>query len=315
MEKSSKAIVYASVAVLSWSTVATAFKIALKSLSYFELILIASCTALFIFTIVLLFQKKLNLVRSFSGKQWLRFAGIGLLNPVAYYLVLFKAYSMLPAQIAQPINYSWPILLLIMLAVFTRRPIPIPKYVGLVVSLLGVIFISVGASNSAITGISIPGIFLCLISAVLWASYWMINNKNKEIDGTVSLFMGFLFGTFYLLLAALFVGVNVHNVSSLLAGMYVGAFEIGVPFICFGIAIRTTNNPALVNQLCYFSPFMSLFLIAVVLGEHIYISTYIGLLLIVGGIVFNQYLAGKATWKLYRVIVKYRITHNRTYPA
>ena len=309
MEKSSKAIVYASVAVLSWSTVATAFKVALKSLSYFELILIASCTALLIFTIVLLFQKKLNLVRSFSGKQWLRFAGIGLLNPVAYYLVLFKAYSMLPAQIAQPINYSWPILLLIMLAVFTRRPIPIPKYVGLVVSLLGVIFISVGASNSAITGISIPGILLCVVSAVLWASYWMINNKNKEIDGTVSLFMGFLFGTFYLLLAALFVGVNVHNVSSLLAGMYVGAFEIGVPFICFGIAIRTTNNPALVNQLCYLAPFMSLFFISIVLGEQIYISTYIGLLLIVGGIVFNQYLADKMTWKLYRVIVKHRITH------
>ncbi|WP_321436424.1 DMT family transporter [uncultured Bacteroides sp.] len=314
MEKSSKSIVYASVAVLSWSTVATAFKVALKSLSYFELILIASCTALFIFTIVLLFQKKFNLVRSFSGKQWLRFAGIGLLNPVAYYLVLFKAYSMLPAQIAQPINYSWPILLLIMLAVFTRRPIPIPKYVGLVVSLLGVIFISVGASNSAITGISIPGILLCVVSAVLWASYWMINNKNKEIDGTVSLFMGFLFGTFYLLLAALFIGVNVYNASSLLAGMYVGAFEIGVPFICFGIAIRTTNNPALVNQLCYLAPFMSLFFISIVLGEQIYISTYIGLMLIVGGIVFNQYLAGKATWKLYRAIVKYRITH-RAYPG
>jgi len=35
----------------------------------------------------------------------------------------------------------------------------------------------------------------------------MINNKNKDIDGTVSLFMGFLFGTIYLLVAALFVGI------------------------------------------------------------------------------------------------------------
>jgi Predicted permease, DMT superfamily len=309
MEKNSKAILYASVAVLSWSTVATAFKVGLKSLTYFELILIASCTALVIFTTVLIAQKKLAVISSFSKKQWLRFAGIGLLNPVAYYLVLFKSYSLLPAQVAQPINYTWPILLLVMLAIFTRRPIPIPKYIGLTFSLLGVALISLGAGKSDVSGISVLGILLCLFSAVMWATYWMINNKNKEIDGTVSLFMGFLFGTIYLLVAALFVGVNIENTTSLLAGMYVGAFEIAIPFICFGMAIRMTNNPALVNQLCYLSPFMSLFFISIVLGEQIYLSTYIGLILIVGGIVFNQYFAHKMTWKLYRSIVHYRIIH------
>ena len=309
MEKNTKAIPYASVAVLSWSTVATAFKVGLKSLTYFELILIASCTALVIFTIVLIAQNKLTVISSFSNKQLVRFAGIGLLNPVAYYLVLFKSYSLLPAQVAQPINYTWPILLLVMLAIFTRRPIPIPKYIGLTFSLLGVVLISLGAGQSDVSGISIFGVFLDLFSAVMWATYWMINNKNKDIDGTVSLFMGFLFGTIYLLVAALFVGVNIENTTSLLAGIYVGAFEIAVPFICFGIAIRTTNNPALVNQLCYLAPFMSLFFISIVLGEQIYLSTYIGLILIVGGIIFNQYFAHKITMKLYRTIVKYRITH------
>lgn len=309
MEKNSKAILYASVAVLSWSTVATAFKVGLKSLTYFELILIASCTALVIFTTVLIAQKKLAVISSFSKKLWLRFAGIGLLNPVAYYLVLFKSYSLLPAQVAQPINYTWPILLLVMLAIFTRRPIPIPKYIGLTFSLLGVALISLGAGKSDVSGISVLGIFLALFSAIMWATYWMINNKNKKIDGTVSLFMGFLFGTIYLFVASLFVGVNIGDTTSLLAGMYVGAFEIAIPFICFGMAIRMTNNPALVNQLCYLSPFMSLFFISIVLGEQIYLSTYIGLILIVGGIVFNQYFAHKITMKLYRCIIRYRITH------
>jgi len=91
--------------------------------------------------------------------------------------------------------------------------------------------------------------------------------------------------------------------------MYVGAFEIAIPFICFGMAIRMTSNPALVNQLCYLSPFMSLFFISIVLGEQIYLSTYIGLILIVGGIVFNQYFAHRITMKLYRSIVHYRIIH------
>lgn len=64
---------------------------------------------------------------------------------------------------------------------------------------------------------------------------------------------------------------------------------MGIPFLAFGKALRMTRNPALVNQLCYLSPFLSLFLIAVVLGEDIAPATYGGLALIVAGLVYNQY--------------------------
>ena len=120
MKNDNKAIVYACLAVLSWSTVATAFKVALRSLTYFELLLVASLTSLVIFTVLLTFQRKWKLVCSLSAKQWGYFSGMGLLNPVAYYLSLFSAYSLLPAQVAQPINYAWPIVLLILLALFCR---------------------------------------------------------------------------------------------------------------------------------------------------------------------------------------------------
>lgn len=301
MEKNTKAIVYASVAVLSWSTVATAFKVALKNLTYFELLVIASCTALCIFTIVLIAQKKLSLICSFKPKQWLRFAAFGLLNPVAYYLIMFKAYSLLPAQIAQPINYSWPILLLILMAVFTHRPIPALKYVGLVVSLLGVAFISFGASSKlSAADFSLFGVLIDLLSALLWAIYWMLNSKTQETDAMVALFMNFFFGTLYLLIAVPFIGFHLDSLPTLFSGMYVGAFEIGIPFMCFGIAVRTTDNPALINQLCYLAPFLSLVFIHFILGEEIYLSTYVGLVLIVGGIVFNQYWGDKKLKRFYR---------------
>jgi drug/metabolite transporter (DMT)-like permease len=68
---------------------------------------------------------------------------------------------------------------------------------------------------------------------------------------------------------------------------------MGIPFICFGLAMRKTNNPALINQLCYLSPFLSLFFVSTILGETIVSSTYIGLTLIVLGIVFNEYFVKK----------------------
>jgi drug/metabolite transporter (DMT)-like permease len=290
ISRETKAISSAVVAVLSWSTVATAFKIALRYLTHFELLLVADCTALFIFMIIISFHNKWKLIAKLSPKQWGYFALLGLLNPVAYYLVLFKSYNLLPAQVAQPINYMWPIVLTVLLALFTHCHIPRLKYVGLIISLAGVAFISLGTSTFGNMHISIQGLLLAALSAVLWAIYWMITNKHKnKIDATLSLFMCFMFGTVYLVAGALFCGIHALSFKGIVSGVYVGCFEMGVSFIAFEYALCKTSNPALVNQLCYLSPFLSLFFIAVVLGETIVVTTYIGLALIVIGILFNQY--------------------------
>lgn len=292
MKEDTKAIIYACIAVLSWSTVATSFKIALMHLTHYEMLLIASCTTLVIFTLLMTFQRKWKLVAELTPRQWGLFAFLGLLNPVAYYLVLFKAYALLPAQVAQPINYAWPIVLLVLLALFAHQPIPPKKYIGMFLSLGGVALISIGSGNISDTGISTTGLLLAALSAILWASYWIVNNKLKDkVDGSVTLFMSFLFGTCYLLAGMCGTEVNISTLPGILSGMYVGCFEMGLPFLFFGLAIRKTSNPALINQLCYLSPFLSLFLIAIVLNEQIVATTYAGLALIVSGILFNQYFA------------------------
>ena len=291
MTQDNKAIVYAAIAVLSWSTVASAFKIALRYLSSFELLLVASCTAFLIFLFTLLARKKWKEVKNLSTSQWRWFALLGLLNPVTYYLVLFRAYDLLPAQVAQPVNYSWPILLLILLSLFAGQSIPKIKYVGMLLSLGGVVLISAGTGLSDKLEFSVTGFLLAFLSAFLWAGYWMVSNKRKEIDAIIALTVTFFFGSAYLLIASLWMEPVVLPIQALLSGMYVGAFEIGIPFVCFGMAIQLTSNATLVNQMCYLSPFLSLFLIHLVLGEQIVWTTYAGLLLIVVGIIFNQYLA------------------------
>ena len=294
MKNNTSAIIYACIAVLSWSTVATAFKIALTHLTHFEMLLVASCTSLIIFALLLTFQKKWKLVSELSGRQWGCFALLGLLNPTVYYLILFKAYDLLPAQVAQPINYAWPVLLLVLLALFAHQPIPPKKYIGMLISLGGVVVISVGTGQLGGMDIPVHGLLLAALSALLWAVYWIMNNKLKDkTDGSIVLFMSFLFGTGYLLIGAVGVGVHLDTLPGILSGIYVGGFEIGIPFIFFGLAMQKTTNPALVNQLCFLSPFLSLFFIAIILGEQIVITTYIGLALIVMGIMFNQYLVKK----------------------
>lgn len=289
MKKSSKSFLHVGIAVASWSTVASAFKIGLRHYSYYELLLVSAITALLVFALVISFQKKWKLLRRIKRKEWYLFAITGLLSPAGYYLILFKAYDLLPAQIAQSINYSWAIVLTLLLALFMRQRIPALKYLGMAISLGGVALISLGSESFSGVQLSITGLFLAFISAFVWASFWILNKKSEHIDNVVALFASFLFGAIYLLIGTLFVDVELQSFKGLLSSIYVGLFEMAIPFIFFGLALKKTDNPALINQLCYLSPFISLFIIRMVLKEPIYLTTFVGLVLIVGGILFNEY--------------------------
>lgn len=289
MKDSSKSLIYIAIAVASWSTVASAFKIGLRYYSYYELLLVAAVTASMIFALVITIQKKWYLLKSITRKEWILFAITGLLSPAGYYLILFQAYDLLPAQIAQSINYSWAIVLTLLLALVTRQRIPLLKYLGMAISLGGVALISLGSDTIVGVKLSILGLLLAFLSAFVWASFWILNKKSEHIDNILALFISFFFGSLFLLVGLLFIDVQLYSSKGLLSAIYVGLFEMVIPFIFFGLALKKTDNPALINQLCYLSPFISLFIIRSVLGEQIYFTTFIGLVLIVGGILFNEY--------------------------
>ena len=289
MKDSSKSLLYIAIAVASWSTVASAFKIGLRHYSYYELLLVAAITASMLFALVITIQKKWHLLKSITRKEWGLFAITGMLSPAGYYLILFQAYDLLPAQIAQSINYSWAIVLTLLLALVTKERIPLLKYIGMAISLGGVALISLGSDTIVGVKLSILGLLLAFISAFVWASFWILNKKSEHIDNILALFISFCFGSLFLLVGLIFIDVQLYSTKGLLSALYVGLFEMVIPFIFFGLALKKTDNPALINQLCYLSPFISLFIIRSVLGEQIYYTTFIGLVLIVGGILFNEY--------------------------
>ena len=98
-------------AVLLWSTVATGFKLGLRELAPLELLWLGAVTSFVFFAAASLVTGRWPAIRALSGRDWLRLGALGLLNPFLYYLILFEAYARLPAQIAQPLNYTWAITL------------------------------------------------------------------------------------------------------------------------------------------------------------------------------------------------------------
>ena len=123
MNRQTKAYIYAGSAVLMWSTVASAFKVSLRYVEVPHMLLYATLVSTLVFLVVAAWQRKLGQALSCSPKQYLRSAALGFLNPFLYYLVLFEAYDRLPAQEAQPLNYTWPVVVVILSVPLLKQPI------------------------------------------------------------------------------------------------------------------------------------------------------------------------------------------------
>jgi len=286
------AYAYAVAAVVLWATAASAFKIALRHLDVLPLLLVASATSTAVLFLYLAASNKLRLLRLFTRKDWLWSAGLGFLNPFVYYVVIFNAYSLLQAQEAQPINFVWPLtLVLLSIPILHQRNRP-ASILAILISFLGVIVIATHphrpADLLAFRFTSGPGVALALGSTVVWALFWVLNTKDRH-DEAVRLFANFLFATGYVLGLVLALGsAGALPWQGLLGGVYIGLFEMGITFLVWLTALRSAKTTAHVVNLIYLVPFLSLLLIGLVLGEEIQASTVVGLILIVAGILLQR---------------------------
>jgi len=283
MSQQNKAYLYALTAILMWSTAASAFKIALSVLSTELTLLYASLTATLVLFIIYFSNREREELNLKDIKKSLI---SGFFNPFIYYLVLFEAYNLLPAQMAQPLNYTWPIVLTIMSGIVFREKLKWAVWIGLMVSFLGVIIIS--SQNTDNYTYSFMGIFLAVGSSLIWSTYWIINMKDKRSDSLkllLNFFIGSLFILFYILIFDLPWTINTKGLT---ASIYIGIFEMGLTFFIWLKALKISDQTAKIANLVFLSPFLSFIFIAIILKESIHLYSVFGLGVIILGILLQK---------------------------
>ncbi len=294
MNKTRKSYFYAGLAILFWSTIPTAFKISLGELPILPVLTIASITSAIILLTIIIAGRNFDLIMRSSPKELLGSAFLGFINPFLYYLILLKAYSLLPAQVAQPLNMIWPIILVFLSVLILGQKVEKKSFAALFISFAGVYIISSqgkpfspGHSNAA-------GVIFATGSSIFWSLYFILNMKDKR-DEAVKLFLNFLFGSLYLTIAMTITGMWKvdFGVNGIIASAYIGIFEMGITFFLWLKALQTAVSTDKISNLVYLAPFLSLVFIHFILHEPVYYTTPAGLLLIISGIlVQNHKLSG-----------------------
>jgi drug/metabolite transporter (DMT)-like permease len=276
-------------AVLLWSTAATAFKIALRGLDPYQLLFIATCTSCVTLGIIQQRNGGFAFLRELPRRELLRCATWGLLNPLGYYILLFQAYARLPAQVALCVNYSWVIMLALLSVPFLGQRLTPRGIAALCVSYGGVLIIATGGDISGLAGGTLTGVLFALASTLVWAGYWIAGAKSTLPSG-IALLLHFAFGLPWVTLACvMFSSLPVRlPLADVLPAVYVGLFEMSVTFLLWMTALRRSESAARTGSLAFFSPFLSLCWISLVLGEAVVPATVLGLCCVIGGALLQR---------------------------
>jgi drug/metabolite transporter (DMT)-like permease len=289
MTNQKRAYIYAIITILLWSTIASAFKVSLNYLDYFQLLFFASVFSCIILLFIMTLQGKLHLLKKTTRQDLFHSAFLGILNPFLYYLALLKAYSLLKAQEAGTLNYIWPIILVLLAVPLLKQRIHWLSIMAILISFIGIMVISTEGKIKTLEFKEPLGVLLAIVSSIFWALFWIFNLKDKR-DEVVKLFINFAFGSMYVLIALVcFSGFSSINIRGLSGALYIGLFEMGLTYVLWLKALKLSSNTATISNMVYLSPFISLIVIRSVIGEKILLSTVVGLVLIISGIAVQQF--------------------------
>ncbi len=290
-----KAYLYGCSVVLIWSTVASAFKISLRTLPPAHLLLYANLVSVLLLGLILLCRHELGRALPQGREELLRSACLGFLNPFLFYLVVFKAFYLLPAQEALPLCYTWVVTLSILAVPLLKQRLSALEVTAILISYSGVLVVSTRGDLIGLHFSSLYGVALALASTIVWALYWIYNARDDR-PPLAGLFMNFLCAlpmTFVYCL--IFNRLQVPDMTGFLGAVYVGCFEMGISYFLWLQALKYTESVARISSLIFISPFLSLALIHFLVGEEILPSTFCGLLLIVAGLILQQLVKSSAS--------------------
>ena len=289
MQQNRESFIYAGLAIFFWSTIPTAFKTALAEAPALTILTIASVVSAAVLFIIIVITGKLPQLMATTRRDIIASALLGMLNPFIYYLILLRAYYLLPAQVAQPLNMIWPIVMVFLSVPLLGQKIPAKSFVSLFISFAGVYLIASQGAPFSPGKSDTTGVLLATGSSVLWALYFIMNVRDKR-DQAVKLFVNFSIASVCLITATLVTGSPLFSVGArgVLASVYTGIFEMGLTFYLWLRAMQLAPTNDKIGNLVYLTPFLSLIFIHFIVKEPVYYTTPGGLILIIAGIVFQN---------------------------
>ena len=206
---------------------------------------------------------------------------LGVYGLFGYHAALFIALSTSPSVQANLVNYLWPLLIVLLAPLFSKKvKLNLRVVIG---GLMGFI----GASLAILSGSSSDGLFysgylFAFMAAIVWSTYSLATNRIGSfptpavglfalVSGILSIAMHFVFET----------QVSLSSFDWMIL-VLLGLGPLGAAFYLWDYAIKR-SNPQEIGLLSFLTPLLSTGFLLVVTGQSLSWLLAIAAALIVGG--------------------------------
>lgn len=169
-------------------------------------------------------------------------------------------------------------------AVLLRQPLSLLWWLGTGVSVAGgvAMVLSKGGGTGAL---SLPGLLLCLLAGLSYASYALVNKRlvSKVPTRLVNLYVFSGAAVLAAPVALLLAGVPRFTASSLMVVVYLGLVVSGLAYVLFSNGLRHISGPTGVT-LTLIEPVAAFLLAVWIVGEHQPLASWLGLLAVLAGL-------------------------------
>jgi len=206
---------------------------------------------------------------------------LGVYGLFGYHAALFIALSTSPSVQANLVNYLWPLLIVLIAPLFSKKvKLNLRVVIGGLMGFLGASIAILSGSSS--DGLFYTGYLFAFMAAVIWSTYSLATNRIGSFPtpavGLFALVSGILS------IAMHFVFENQVSLSSFewMILILLGLGPLGAAFYLWDYAIKR-SNPQEIGLLSFLTPLLSTGFLLVITGQALSWLLAIAAALIVGG--------------------------------
>jgi len=288
MKKQKKlSYLFVGLAIFLRGSITAVGKLVLQDMDHFQILFLTSVVAMFSLFFIALFQWKLPIIKQYKLKDYLCFAGIGFLGVFLSLVLEYGGLMLAPAQEAGVIIGTRPIWVVVFSIIILREKFSFRKIFAI---LLGFVGIYVVMSQWHLLDFSfwhLKGNMLSMVGAMVYGLFSVLG-KKLNYDQITSIMFYFAFSLIFTIpTMILFSSIPSLTLQWTLGVLRLGIFSTGLGYFFWFLALKH-GDTAKMSNLIFLGWFLSLVFIYFLLGEKILLSSIIGLIIILAGIVLQS---------------------------
>jgi drug/metabolite transporter (DMT)-like permease len=287
MKNNKLAYFYALLCVVFWALIPTLSKYMLKELNNLQILFYSSIFSFITLFVLIILQGKFAKFKEYSFCDYFWMVMLGFLGSYLYYVLLYAAFNLTSAAEGYILAYTYPIIIVLLGWVLLKESLGFLKIFAIILSFIGVILVFTKGNITEFSFSNIYGNLLSLTAAFVFA-FFSVLGKKHAYDANISAFIYWL--TSFILISItmpFFSSFSLFSLNTFFLILLNGIVVNGITYIFWFKALEL-GDTAKVSNLVYLSPFMALIYIFFFLKEKIILSTIIGFIFIMLGIIIQS---------------------------